>query len=145
MTRLGERESPALAARYFGFLKWAGGLSAALLALGFLPTVRLAGEKGLSAMAAGCGVSLAGSIAGTTPFLLARGRSAAEIVPVLLGSIALRLIVVLTLAGITAWVGLLANRPFLLWVAISHLGLLVADTLYARAEVQARTATGEGA
>lgn len=148
MTRISEQGSSA---RYLGFLKWSGGILAALLTLGYLPTMRLAGERGITAMVAGCGVSLAGSVAGTVPFLLARGRGVTETVPALLGSIALRLIVVMTLAGITAWVGLLANRPFLLWVAVSHVGLLVADTLYARAEARARTpvatagATDDGA
>jgi len=136
MTRITEQGGPA---RYLGFLKWSGGILTALLTLGYLPTMRLAGERGILAMVAGCGVSLASSVAGTMPFLLVRGRSASEAVPVLLGSIALRLIAVLTLAGITAWVGLFANKPFLLWVAISHVSLLVADTLYARAEVRART------
>ena len=33
--------------------------------------------------------------------------------------------------------GFLAKTPFLAWVVLSHLGLLVADTLFARAEIRA--------
>lgn len=145
MTRINEQGSSADKGRYLGFLKLAAGILAALLTLGYLPTVRLAGEKGIWAMLAGCGVSLVGSVAGTMPLLLSRSRNAVEVMPAVIGSIALRLTVVVALAAATAWVGWFANKPFLLWVAISHLGLLVADTRYARAEVQAKPESKIGA
>lgn len=138
MTRSSEQGSPADRDRYLGFLKLAAGILAALLIVGYLPTVRLAGDKGITAMLAGCGVSVVGSMAGTIPLLLSRGRTAVEAVPVLLGTIALRLTVVVLLAAAVALAGLVAIKPFLVWVAASHVGLLVADTLYARGEVRAR-------
>ncbi len=127
--------------RYLGFLKLAAGILTMLLLLGYLPTVRMAGDKGLSAMFAGCGVSTVGSMAGTVPLLLSRGRSSVEAVPVLLGSIALRLTVVIALAAAVALLSTLAVKPFLVWVGLSHVGLLVADTLYALGEVRAREIT----
>ena len=141
MTRSSEQGGLADRDRFLGFLKLAAGILAALLILGYIPTVRLAGDKGISAMLVGCGVSLAGSMAGTMPLLLSRSRTAIEAVPVLLGSIALRLTVVMALAAAVALLGPLAVKPFLVWVGLSHLGLLVADTLYARGEVRAKELT----
>ncbi len=58
--------------------------------------------------------------------------------PVAIGSIALRLTTVVALAAVTVLTGLFAIKPLLVWVAISHTGLLVADTVFARAMVRAR-------
>ena len=125
----------------------AAAIAVALLALGYLPTKRLAGSEGVPAMFAGSGVSLVGSVAGTVPLLLSRGRTAVEIMPVLLGSIAVRMAAVVVLAVAVAWSGTFAIRPLVAWVAISHAGLLIADTLYAHGEVRSRSQaikTGDG-
>ncbi len=122
--------------QYLGYLKALAGILVVLLALGYLPTTRLAGDEGIVAMVAGCGVSLASSVAGTVPFLLSRTWTPVESMPVLMGSIALRLVVAVALATVAALTFELAIKPFLLWVAISHGGLLVADTSYARAQVR---------
>ncbi len=122
--------------QYLGYLKALAGILVVLLALGYLPTTRLAGEEGIVAMVAGCGVSLASSVAGTVPFLLSRNWTPVESMPVLMGSIALRLVVAIALAAVAALTFELAIKPLLLWVAISHGGLLVADTSYARAQVR---------
>ena len=137
MTQTIETGIPA--ASYPRFLGNAAGILASLLALGYLPTARLAGDEGVRAMAAGCGVSLVGSVVGTVPFLLSRSRTAIEAMPVVIGSIALRMAAVIALASLTALTGLFAVKPLLVWVAISHAGLLVADTVYARAEVRGKT------
>ncbi len=121
---------------YLGFLKLAAAILIGLFALGYLPTVRSAGEDGVSAMIAGGGVSLAASVAGTVPFLLSQARTPAEIMPAVMGSIALRLAAVALLASAVALSGAFATRPLILWVAISHVGLLVADTLWARSKVR---------
>ena len=123
-------------ALYLGFLKLAAAILIGLLALGYLPTVRSAGEEGVAAMIAGSGVSLAASVAGTLPLLLSRASTPVEIMPAVMGSIALRLVAVLALAAAVVWSGTLATRPLLVWVALSHAGLLVADTLYARGRVR---------
>ncbi len=141
MTRSSEQGSAADGGRYLGFLKLAAGILAALLIVGYLPTVRLAGDKGISAMLVGCAVSLVASVAGTMPLLWSRSRTPAEAMPVRMGSIALRLTLVIGLAAAVVFLGSLAVEPFLVWVAMSHVGLLVADTLYARGEVRAKEST----
>lgn len=111
------------------FLLLAGAIVALLLALGYLPTRRLAGEAGLAAMLAGCLVSFVASLAGAVPVLLARHRSHVEMVPAALLATATRLGVAVVLAVAVVLSGLIAARPLLLWVVISHAGLLIADTL----------------
>ena len=123
-------------ARYPGFLKLAAAILIGLLAVGYLPTVNSAGDEGVSAMFTGSGVSLLASVAGTLPLLLSQARTPVEMMPAVMGSIALRLVAVVALAAAVVWSGTLATRPFLVWVAISHVGLLVADTLYARGRVR---------
>lgn len=127
---------------YLSFLKLAAAILVGLLALGYLPTVRAAGEEGVSAMAAGSGVSLVASVVGTVPFLLSQARTPAEIMPAMMGSIALRLAAVVTLAAAVVVSGSFATRPLLVWVAISHAGLLVADTVWARARVRSLEGNG---
>ncbi len=122
---------------YLGFLKLASAILVGLFVLGYLPTVRSAGEDGVSAMFAGGGVSLAASVAGTVPFLLSQARTPAEAIPAVMGSIALRLAVVVVLATAVVLTGTFAIRPLLVWVAISHAGLLVADTHYGRGRIRA--------
>ena len=131
-----QRVTAATGDRYLGLLKALAGILVVLLVVGYLPTARLAGEQGVVAMVAGCGVSLMGSVAGTVPFLLSRNWTPVESMPVLLGSMALRIVVVVALAAAAALTFELAIKPFLIWVAISHAGLLVADTSYARAQVR---------
>ena len=75
------------AASYPTFLRMAAGILVSFLALGYLPTARLAGDEGVRAMAAGCGVSLAGSVVGTLPLLLSRSQTAIEAMPAVIGSI----------------------------------------------------------
>lgn len=114
---------------FLQFLLLAGAVVVLLLAVGFVPTRRLAGQAGLSAMLAGCLVSLVASLVGTVPVLLARRRSHVEMVPAALAATATRLGVVVTLAAAVALSGVVASKPLLLWVVISHAGLLIPDTL----------------
>ncbi len=135
MTRNGEAHPS-----YLGFLKLAATILVGLFALGYLPTVRTAGEEGVSAMVAGGGVSLVASVAGTIPFLLSQARTPAEIMPAVMGSIALRLAAVVALATAVVLIGIFAIRPLLVWVGLSHAWLLVADTLWARGRVRSLSA-----
>lgn len=90
-------------------------------------------------MVAGGLLSLAGSLAGTLPFVWFRSHAPTELVPKILGGIALRLSVVISLALAAALSGLFAHAPLLIWVAISHAGLLAADTFYARRQFSGRS------
>jgi hypothetical protein len=113
------------------YLALVAATAAALVLVGYLPTVRLGGEGAVPAMLAGCAVSLVASLLGSAPLLLIRGRTPADGVNAVLGSIVVRLATVVMLAVAVALGGLFANMPFLLWVAISHAALLVVDTLHA--------------
>lgn len=111
---------------------WAAQSLGALVALGllgWLPTSRLAGAPGLSALAAGCAVALAGAICGAAPVLLALARGGPERPHVTAGwAMALRSGT--TLAGalvVTLGTGV-ARTPFLVWVALAYGALLVVET-----------------
>ena len=127
--------------RYLGFLALAAAVLAALMIVGYWPTERLAGTEGISAMIVACGLSLLGSAVGALLFLLVQFKTQAEAMPAVLGSIVLRMALVLAVTTAVAWSGVLANRPFLIWVAISHAALLVVDTRYALAEVRSKPAS----
>ncbi len=142
MTRISEvgADVSATRERYLGFLALAAAVLAVLMILGYLPTERLAGSEGISAMVVACGLSLLASAFGALPFLLIQFKTQAEAMPAVLGSIVLRMALVIAVATAVAWSGILANRPFLIWVALSHAVLLVVDTRYALAEVRSKAA-----
>ena len=124
--------------RYLLFLAALLGLTVLLLAIGYLPTRSMAGDAALPAMLLACAVSLVGSAVGGVP-IATTGRREIEGNPGIDGlkrftaSMVLRLLVVAALAGAVIWLLEPARKPFLLWLAISYLVLLVADTGYAQA------------
>lgn len=117
--------------RYLVFLAALAGLTLFLAAIGYLPTRSAAGAEGVVAMLLACGASLVGSAVGAVPIALA--RTPEESLKRFTASMALRLLVVAVLAGAALWFLTPARRPFLLWLAISYLVLLVADTRFAQA------------
>ena len=119
------------AGRYLVFLAALAGLTLLLAAIGYLPTRSVAGESGVAAMLLACGVSLVGSAVGAVPIAMA--RNAREGLKRFIASMALRLLVVAVLAGVAYWILDPERVPFLLWLAISYLALLVADTGFAQA------------
>lgn len=76
---------------------------------------------------------------GTLPVHWARHKSALESMSALMGSIALRLVVAMILALAAALSGFFEAAPVLLWIAICHAGLLVADTSYGRAHMRIKS------
>ncbi len=94
---------------YGKFLVLALGILALLLAVGYLPTRRLGGEAALSAMLAAAGISLLASLAGTVPIVLARGLH--QPVSAVMGSMAIRLAVVLFAGAGAALSGVFAVAP----------------------------------
>ncbi len=108
------------------------GLSAAAIVLGYIPTVRLAGSATVVSMIAGVVVSLAASWAGALPVALTRNR-AASFGPtnVVMAAMTVRFLVVLALALLIALSGKVDRAIFLIWVGISYMVLLAADTHYA--------------
>ena len=108
----------------------AGGFAAAgLVAIGWLPTARLAGAAGTNAMLAGTLIALAGGWAGLVPILRALPqRPADQLNGILLGTV-LRFVVTLGAAIAFALGGLFAPRPLVLWVAIAQMVLIAVDTM----------------
>lgn len=130
--------------RYGRFVGLAVALTAAVAALGYAPTLRLAGPRGVEAMFAGCVAGAAASMIGGLPIALAGAGTAPDQAAVLgLASMVLRFLVALGLgaAGLAAdwW----PRRPFLLWLGISYVALLIADTVFALGAVR-ETTGGEG-
>ncbi len=117
------------------------GILGILMLLGYLPTVRLAGEGAVAAMLAGCTVSVLASLAGAVPIWLATSRPgdrpAQELLPAMLGSIVLRIAAALVLAVAAVLSGWFVTKPMLVWVAISYIGLLVVDVRFAVAHLGA--------
>lgn len=107
-------------------------LAAACLAagVGYLPTVRIAGEGAAVAMLAGCGVSLLGSWASAIPMLTAKKVPGGAGVQAVMGSMAVRFAVVLAGVLAIALSDIVVRGPFLIWAGISYLVLLVPDTWF---------------
>lgn len=116
--------------------------SAALLLglglIGYLPTQKLAPSSGVLGMIVGGGLAWLASWVGTIPIYLARKKSSLDSVSAIMGATALRLVVAMVLALAAALSGLFDPAPLLVWLGISHAGLLVADTAFARGFMRAK-------
>jgi len=139
----GEVRSASRGMTFPRFLALALGILVVLWALGFPATRRLGGEAALPAMFVAGSSAFVASLVGTLPLLLKRGTAQVDKVPAVLASMALRLLVVVVLATAAALSGLVARKPLWIWVAVSHAGLLVADTLFARSEMAEGSGTME--
>jgi hypothetical protein len=116
------------------FLGLAAGLVVALCAVGYFPTRRLAGEAGVAAMAAGCGISLvAAALAG---FLLTAVAAQTPEARMQRGFLAMvvRLAVVTVLGIAAALSGVFARTPLLFWMATAYVILLPLEVKLAIAE-----------
>jgi hypothetical protein len=110
--------------RYVRFLGFAVGLVGALCAVGYLPTRRLAGEDGVVAMAAGCGISLvAAALAGLLLTAVAAETPQARMQRGFLAMV-VRLGVVTALGVAAALSGVFARAPLLFWMATAYVVLL---------------------
>ena len=107
-------------------------LAAGFAVVGFLPTRNLAGNIGLVSMALALLADIAASTAGTLPIWWSRHQHPSRSIPHQLGAMALRLAVVLLLGIAFVLSGLVHVPSFLIWLAIGHSGLLIADTIFAR-------------
>ena len=119
------------------FLILAGAVVVFLAVVGYVPTKRLAGADGTLAMAVGCIISLFASAMGAVPVVMARrhvgtdSQAAGRRVTAVMMSMAVRFLVVLMLGVAAALSGLFVTAPLLVWLAISYLALLAADTVFA--------------
>lgn len=115
------------------------GILLALWVVGYWPTLNLAPESGLQGMLVGGCLAWVASWVGTIPVHRSRHKSPLDSMSAVMGSIALRLVVAMVLALAAALSGVFDPAPLLLWVAIAHAGLLVADTSYGRAHNQIKS------
>ena len=125
------RRKPSSIRLYISFVALTTGVSLLVGLVGYWPTARLGGSGAVSAMFAGCGVSLVGSLLGAIPFTWARRDSARDVSQAILLSTALRFLAVILLAVSLALSGWFQRVPLLVWVAISYLVLLMVDTGFA--------------
>jgi hypothetical protein len=126
------------AGSYLRFLAWATGAIVAAALLGYIPTLRLAGEDALPSMIAGCLVAFLASAIGAIPAARASNRPgvAREGPQVALKAMALRLLSVVVLGAAVGLSGRFETMPLVVWIAIAHAALLIVDTRYALAAVR---------
>jgi hypothetical protein len=95
-----------------------------LCALGLLPTRRLAGAEGVSAMVAGCAISLvSAALAGGLLIAVGAETPEARIQRSFLAMI-VRLVAVIVLGVAAALSGEFARAPLLFWMATAYVALL---------------------
>lgn len=128
-------KQPKIAAIYSRFLALSSGSLVLVGGLGYLPTTRWIGNGVLQVLAMALGVAWVASLVGSIPICLAQGKSPLEAMPYQFGAMALRLVVILSLGMSVAWSGLTDTKPFLIWLVIGHIVLLVTDTYLARSLV----------
>ena len=103
--------------------------------LGYAATVNLAGASATSSMWVALLVAWVASLLGTVPIWLARNKSPLQAFPAQMGAMAVRLVAILLLGAAIALGGWIETKPFLIWLVIGHIGLLVTDTMLARSMV----------
>lgn len=99
------------------------------LAAGAMPTRALAGRAGLIAMGVACGMSALATILGSVPVIWAAFRSPQKVPTLALAATLLRVIVLAAMAAPVAVFAGLHLRALLLWVGISYVVALGAESL----------------
>lgn len=108
-----------------------GVLAVAMAAgVGYVPTLRMGGDEGVTAMFVGCAVGLVSNWIGLAATAGAfRGDPARRPLAVLLGT-TIRFLVVLGFAVAGALSGLMQTGPLFIWISISYLIVLLIDTVW---------------
>lgn len=120
---------PSRLGRYLKFLAFATLIVAAVAALGYFPTRRLAGADGVAAMIAGCAASFVASVASTLPLVFAVGRE--RRVQAAMVSMLVRFLVALGLGAALALAEFFPARSLLVWLGLSYAALLPYDAHFA--------------
>jgi hypothetical protein len=121
-------------ARFARFLGLALAIVAVLMAVGLVPTRRLAGDEALTAMAVGCGISfVSAALAAGLLTAVSAGTPAARMQRAFLAMVVrLGVVVVLGMAAVLS--GEVAQMPLLFWLAASYVVLLPLEVKLAIAE-----------
>jgi hypothetical protein len=111
-----------------------GGVSAGVAVLlagaGYWPTQAVAGAEAVPAMLAAIGISLVGAWAGLIPTLAYLRKPPQEHPIGILGGLVVRFVVTVGAALALYLVGVLPERPLLLWVGLSQFILLGVDVFH---------------
>lgn len=106
---------------------------AALVAIGYWPTVRIAGPAAVPAMLAGCAVSWFAGLAGALPVLFAGALGGQPGQPRTMAALLATVVrmMVAALAGLVlALLGAFPKAPLLLWLGISYVALLPVESWF---------------
>ena len=103
--------------------------AAALIALGYWPTVTQAGSAGINAMLAGIGVALLGGWAGSAPTVAYLAKPAQQHPIGILIGLGVRFGVTIGLTLVVWLSGAFPRTPLLLWVGIAQLVVLAVDVV----------------
>jgi hypothetical protein len=124
------------AAVYLRFVAGALGTILAVALVGFLPTRALAGTAGLIAMSAACTVTLVASAVAAVPLARMATRGDPRLQPAgILLALGARFGLVLAAVVPVLLMKWFARDPFLLWIALSYLAVLVVETRFTIASV----------
>lgn len=116
---------------YVRFVALAAVSAVVIIALGYLPTVRLAGRDAVSAMLAGCGASWLASCVGAIPVARAQAQRSTQTGLAIMASTTLRFLTVLFAVVVLILSGWQNPKVLALWVGISYLLMLAVDTVFA--------------
>ncbi len=116
--------------RFLGFVCLLLVVTFLLALLGWPPTRKLAGSPGVTSMLAAIALSCVASLAGGLPILRIELRGERPRIAETMGSLVIRLFLVLAGIAYVLLVGGVERAPFLLWVGISYVLLLPVDIRY---------------
>ncbi|UCG31791.1 MAG: hypothetical protein JSU68_08985 [Phycisphaerales bacterium] len=111
------------------------------VAMGAYVTHQVAGGAGIKAMLVGCAVAMLGNWMGALPVAMVSGRAARDGGLAALMGTALRFLAALVLTPALALTGWVDVAPFVIWVAISYLAILIGETIMLVRMVQAEQGT----
>ncbi len=96
---------------------------------GAWPTARLAGSSGLAAMVAACAITAVATILGSSPVVWAVVKDPAKVLMAALAATLCRVMILVMIAAPVALASGLPTRTFLIWVAVSYVVALFAETV----------------
>jgi hypothetical protein len=110
--------------RYVRFLAVTTLIVIVVLAVGFQPTRRLAGDAGLPAMLIGCGIGFVGAVLAGIVMVTSAPATPVDRLKTVFFAMAVRLITAVVLGIVALWLVEVASRPLLFWLATSYVVLL---------------------
>ena len=99
-----------------------------LMAIGYYPTVKIAGDGAAVGVVVGCSASLLASCLGAIPLAMAAAGRVSHNANAVLGSTLIRFMTVLIVVVPVAFIDIPHRKVFVFWVAISYLLMLAVDT-----------------